>query len=151
VIKIKTITAQSRSFDFSLGLYKYPADAFSHFSAALSPCYRMARPKRNTVNCRELAAASRLTGVTRRNREIIPLEFEGTDIKRDCEPESDDDIIIFGDRCEDPEPPEWNTLLSWKEGVDSNLRSVYTKDSRATEWRRRHEKARRHDFVNFCT
>ena len=111
----------------------------------------MARPRKNTVQCRRLADASAARAKARRNGSVAAtaissgsesdcdIEFLAENfIENDIHENSINSVLKLKENC---------STLIWNEGAGSSLRSAYTGNSIRTFFRREDEKRRRHDSV----
>ena len=111
----------------------------------------MARPRKNTVLCRRLAAASVSRAQSRRACSAAAADGSSGS-------ESDCDIGVvaedfFGNEILEEsidtalQLKDSNSILVWKEGAGSSLRSAYSGNSVRTFFRKQDAKRRRHDSV----
>ena len=111
----------------------------------------MARPRKNTVQCRRLAAASAARAKARRSGSVAATAISSGS-ESDCDIEFLAENFIENDIHENSinsvlQLKETCSTLIWKEGAGSSLRSAYTGNSIRTFFRREDEKRRRHDSV----
>ena len=105
----------------------------------------MTRPRRNTIHCRDMAAAAAARARARRSQPVKPAVVEPTpSSESDCEIQLD--TVDLSD-CEVPVNSIQN-LLVWKDGAGSSLRPVYTGNSERTFFRRQQGKKQRLESVN---
>ena len=102
----------------------------------------MPRPRKYTILCRKLAADPSARAHSRRTAsDTVDAGCSGSESDRDVELLVDD----FSGR--EISTKTVKTILVWKEGAGSTLRSNYTGNSRRTFYRRENEKKQHIDSI----